>query len=54
MRTKQKFKSDIFEAIHASANALFKVGAIDKTTLCNFDQSCLVLPVKTYPEQVKK
>ena len=28
--TKMKYKSDAFEAIHSSANALFKVGAIDK------------------------
>jgi putative transcriptional regulator len=29
MTTKRKFKSDAFEAIHASASALHKIGAID-------------------------
>jgi putative transcriptional regulator len=53
MTTKHKFKSDAFEAIHASANALFEVGAIDKTTLRNFDQSCLAMPAKIEPQQIK-
>jgi putative transcriptional regulator len=36
--TKKDFKSDAFEAIHASATALHKVGAIDKTTMREFDK----------------
>jgi len=42
----RKFKSDAFEAIHSSAQALYKVGAIDKTTLPSFDESCLSNPTK--------
>lgn len=53
MTTKPKFKSDAFEAIHSSAHALFKVGAIDKATLRNFDQSCLVMPERIEPEKIK-
>jgi DNA-binding transcriptional regulator YiaG len=30
MTGKRKFKSDAFEAIHSSASAIYKVGAIDK------------------------
>ena len=41
---KMKYKSDAFEVIHSSANALFKVSAIDKATLRNFDDACLVVP----------
>jgi DNA-binding transcriptional regulator YiaG len=29
MAAKRKFKSDAFEAIHSSASAMYKVGAID-------------------------
>jgi putative transcriptional regulator len=54
MTSKPKFKSDAFEAIHSSAQALFKVGAIDKATLRNFDESCLVAPSALEPEQIKK
>lgn len=42
MTTKPKFKSDALAAIHTSATALQKVGAIDQTTLRKFDVSCLV------------
>lgn len=40
----RKYKSDAFEAIHSSAGALYKVGAIDKTTMRSFDDSCLTMP----------
>ena len=33
MATKRKFKNDAFEAIHSSASAMYKVGAIDKATI---------------------
>jgi hypothetical protein len=42
MATKRKFKSDMSEAIHSSAAALYKVGAIDKTTMADFDARHLV------------
>lgn len=54
MATKSKFKSDAFEAIHSSASALYKVGAIDKTTLRSFDVSCLTTPAPLKPQQIKK
>lgn len=46
-------KSDAFEAIHSSASALHKIGAIDKTTMRSFDTSCLAVPVEIEPEQIK-
>ena len=49
MTTKKKFKSDAFAAIHASAAALQKVGAIDQTTMRQFDESCLVVPSTLAP-----
>jgi putative transcriptional regulator len=53
MTTKRKFKSDAFEAIHTSANALLEVGAIDKTTMRKFDDACLLVPHLFEPEQIK-
>ena len=44
MNTKSKYKSKAFEAIHSSASGLLKVGAIDKTTMREFDKSCLNTP----------
>jgi putative transcriptional regulator len=54
MTTKRKFKSDAFEAIHSSASALLKVGAIDKDTMRSFDESCLAVPAALKPRQIKK
>ena len=54
MSNKQKFKSDAFEAIHSSADALLKVGAINKATMREFDQSCLTTPVELDPQQIKR
>lgn len=54
MTTKSKFKSNAFAAIHASATALQKVGAINQTTMRQFDESCLTTPVALAPEQIKK
>ena len=54
MKTKSKFKSDAFEAIHASASALARVGAIDKTTMREFDASCLAVPPSIKPHEIKQ
>jgi putative transcriptional regulator len=51
---KLKFKSDAFEAIHSSASAMFKVGAIDKATMREFDESCLSIPAPLEPRRIKK
>jgi putative transcriptional regulator len=53
MTTRGKFKSDAFEAIHSSAEALFKVGAIDKETLRSFDDGCLATPPEFQPKDIK-
>lgn len=54
MATKPKFKSDVLAAIHTSATALQKVGAIDQTTMRKFDASCLAAPAVLAPQQIKK
>ena len=53
MTAKQKFKSDAFEALHSSTRAMFKAGAIGKTTLRRFDESCLSVPTEIDPRQIK-
>lgn len=54
MAAKNKFKSDIREAIHSSALAMFKVGAIDKATMRDFDESCLTVPPVIAPAEIKQ
>jgi putative transcriptional regulator len=54
MATKRKSRSDAFEAIHTSARALFKVGAISKTTLREFDEACLTVPSSIDPQAIRK
>ncbi|MGA9068726.1 MAG: DNA-binding transcriptional regulator [Terracidiphilus sp.] len=49
-----KFKSDAFEAIHSSASAMFRVGAIDNATMRDFDESCLAVPAPLEPRRIKK
>jgi putative transcriptional regulator len=54
MSRKNEFKSDAFEAIHSSASALFKIGAIDKATMRNFDDSCLNRIAEINPAQIRQ
>jgi putative transcriptional regulator len=54
MAIRRKHKSDAFEAIHSSASALYRVGAIDKATMREFDRSCLAEPKPLGPRRIKK
>jgi putative transcriptional regulator len=54
MTARRKYKDDVSEAIHSSASAMFKVGAIDKATMRSFDASCLAVPAALKPHQIKK
>ena len=54
MTVKRKYKSKAFEAIHSSASALHKVGAMDKITMQNFDEACLSSIMEISPTQIKK
>ena len=40
MTAKRRYKSDAFEAVHASAAALMRAGVINKATMRDFDASC--------------
>ncbi|WP_207282537.1 DNA-binding protein [Pseudomonas sp. FW300-N2F2] len=37
----EKIKSEAFESIHSSAEALLKIDAIDEATMGEFDQACI-------------
>lgn len=54
MKTTHKYKSEAMEAIHSSAQALFNVGAIDKTTMRHFDESCIMNIPEIKPIQIKE
>jgi putative transcriptional regulator len=54
MTAKSRFKSEAFEAIHASASALHKVGAIDKATMRRFDEASVAVPAEIKPAQIKQ
>ncbi len=52
--SKQTYKSDAFEAIHGSARALHRVGAIDKATMREFEETCLS-PVPVFaPRDIRR
>ena len=40
---KRKHQSRIAEAIHEAAKGLHRIGAIDKTAMCEFDVRCLAV-----------
>jgi putative transcriptional regulator len=53
MTNSRRYKSDAFEAVHSSAQALFGVGAIDKQTMRSFDEDCLAPPNQFQPDDIK-
>jgi len=54
MMSKQAYKSDAFEAIHSSARALHRVGAIAKATMRDFDAACLSVPTAYAPKDIQR
>jgi putative transcriptional regulator len=54
VKTKAKFKSDAFEAIHSSVSGMFRAGTIDKTTMRRFDDACLTVLPSIEPAEIKR
>jgi putative transcriptional regulator len=52
--TTKRFKSDLMASVHESAEALAKVGAIDKATLRSFDKLCIAKAPDFEPAQIKQ
>jgi len=53
MTIKRKFKSDAFEAIYSTVSDMHRAGTVDKATMREFDESCLVAPPAIEPAQIK-
>lgn len=49
----QTYKSELSAAIHETATDLFDLGQMDKKTLREFDESCLVSPYEFSPEEIR-
>jgi putative transcriptional regulator len=54
MAKRPKYKSDAFEAIHSSAAGMLRAGTIDKATMRQFDEACLMAPPPIEPAQIKR
>lgn len=48
-----RYRSDAFAAIHESAEALYRVGAIDKVTMREFDETCLEVLEDIPPSEIR-
>ena len=46
------YRSEAFAAIHETMDALHKVGAIDKQTMREFDETCLTTVRVLTPEEI--
>lgn len=53
MSSKSRYNSDLSEAIHSSAAALFRVGALDKKTMRDFDERHLRIVETLNAAQIK-
>jgi putative transcriptional regulator len=54
MTKKLKYNSEISEAIHSSVSGMYRAGTIDKATMREFDESCLVAPQQMEPRRIKR
>lgn len=54
MNKNRKYKSEAFEAIHTAAAGMYRAGTIDKETMRRFDGSCLAVPERIEPSQIKR
>lgn len=50
----KKYKSDVFASIHETASDMFESGAIDKTTMRQFDETCLTPVQPLSPEEIRQ
>ena len=50
---KRRYRSDAFAALHETAEAMYRVGGISKTTMREFDESCLKTIESLKPAQIR-
>ena len=49
----KKYRSEAFAAIHETMEGLHEVGAIDKQTMREFDESCLTPALPMPPDRIR-
>lgn len=49
----KKYRNDAYAAIHETMEALHEVGAIDKQTMREFDETCLTPALPMPPERIR-
>jgi putative transcriptional regulator len=54
MKANNGFKNDISEAIYSSASMFYKVGALDKATMRDFDARHLAMPSAIESARIKQ
>jgi putative transcriptional regulator len=54
LTAKNKYKSEISEAIHSTVAGMYRAGTIDKATMRRFDESCLAVPAPLKPRRIKQ
>jgi putative transcriptional regulator len=54
MPNSRKYKSHDFAVIHDAASDLLEVGAINKTTLREFDAACIAMPEPLAPTNIQR
>ena len=52
--TKRKHESRIAEAVHETAEGLHRIGAIDKTTMREFDVMCLTMVEELSAREIQR
>ena len=52
--TKSRYRSQRLEVLHKTAQALHRVGAIDKATMRDFDATCLTLVEQLSAKEIQK
>jgi len=50
----KKYRSDALAAIHETMEALHEIGAVDKQTMREFDESCLAPVQVMSPEEIRE
>ena len=50
----EKYRSNAFAAIHETMEGLYDIGAIDKLTMCKFDDACLTPIHILSSDEIKK
>ena len=53
MTAKLRSNRDVFGASHSSFSELFKVGAIDKAAMRDFDETCVAVTLAIAPAAIK-